>query len=757
MPKIRIACVGNYVPRQCGIATFTRDLMEGMIHNNTGTKIKAEAFVVAMNDGSHTYNYPEIVNFTVRQDRLIDYLSAVKYINFVGADICMLQHEFGIYGGDDGIYILSLVHRLNIPLVTTFHTVLKNPSYNQKMIIQEITKKSEKVIVMSKLATEFLINIYDIPADKIVLIEHGVPDFSFMQRKKYKRMLNLENRKSLLTFGLLSRDKGLETVINAMPKLVEKHPDILYIILGKTHPAVVRLMDEEYRTYLKRLVEKNNLVDHVYFYDRYVTNEELFGYLFAVDIYVTPYLNKAQITSGTLSYAIGAGAAVVSTPYWHAEELLADGRGRLFDFHDSNQLAEILLDLFDNPAKLELIRKKAYKFGRNTIWPKIGARYLNLITECLKTEKKIEYKEDLIINPLMLPDFSLEHVKRLTDKTGIIQHARFGIPDFKEGYCLDDNAQALLMSVMAYRQTCKQEILEFILIYLSFIYYMQNKDGTFKNLLTYSRQCTEEIGSSDSFGKTIWALGYLLRFPPKDIYRQLAGEIFFKSYPQFKRLDCPRPIAYTIMGMCHYLHRFPNDEGVKKTMKDMTERLVNQYEEEKDGDWHWFEEKITYANAILPLALFHSLEIINDERTFKVAMESMEFLEHTVLRNGYLSLVGNEEWYKKGTEPSRFAQQPVDAMAMVLLSHQAWLVTRNRVHLHMMTAYFQWFLGENELGVPLYDFDTGGCFDGLEKFGLNKNQGAESTLSYLISHLTVLLAYEWDMGLKALKKDVKEG
>ncbi|HLP62576.1 MAG TPA: glycosyltransferase family 4 protein, partial [Candidatus Deferrimicrobium sp.] len=726
-----------------GIATFTRDLMEGMTKNNIGKKFKAEAFVVAMNDGSQTYNYPEIVNFTVRQDHLTDYLNAVKYINFVGADICILQHEFGIFGGDDGVYILSLVHRLNIPLVVTLHTVLKNPSYNQKVIIQEITKKAEKVVVMSKLATQFLKDIYDIPANKIALIEHGVPDFSHMKRKKYKRMLNLENKKSLFTFGLLCRDKGLETVINALPRVVSKHPDLIYIILGKTHPAILRISDEEYRYYLKRLVEKNNLNEHVYFYDRYVANEELFGYLHAVDVYITPYLNVTQITSGTLAYAIGAGAAVLSTPYWHAEELLGDGRGKLFNFNDSDQLSEILLELFDKPSKLEQLRKKAYKFGRNTTWPKIGSRYLNMVAKYIKPGKNIEVKTDEpVISPQMLPEFSLEHVKRLTDKTGILQHARFGIPNFKEGYCLDDNAMALLMSVMAHQQTNKQEIANLIPIYLSFIHYMQNKDGTLKNFLSYSRQYIEEEGSHDSFGKAVWALGYLLRFPPKDIFRQMGKEIFFKTVPHFEKITSPRAIAYTIIGMCHYLLRFPGDEILKKKMKQMTEKLISQYEVEKDGDWHWFEEHLTYANGVLPLALFHSLEIINDERTLAVAMETMDFLERVLLRNGYLSLIGNEKWYPKGVEPSQFAQQPVDAMAMVLLAYQAWVVTKNSFYLRMMSAYFQWFLGENELGVPIYDFDTGGCFDGLEKHGVNPNQGAESTLSYLVSHLTILKAYE---------------
>lgn len=742
MKKLKIACIGNYVPRQCGIATFTRDVVESLIDNEVERDIRAEAFVIAMNDHPNSYPYPPVVSHTIRQNSQRDYLKAVQYINVSGADVCVLQHEFGIFGADDGVYILSLVRRLAIPMIATFHTVLKKPSYNQKVIIQEIARKAEKVVVMSNLAVDFLKDIYQIPMGKIALIEHGVPDFSYMQRTDYKEKLNLEKRKSLLTFGLLSRDKGLDTVINALPRLVEKHPETLYIILGKTHPAVIRSSGEEYRNYLKRLVEKYHLQDHVYFFDHYVTNEELFGYLTSIDIYITPYLNKAQITSGTLAYAVGAGAAVVSTPYWHAKELLADGRGELFKFGDTKGLEKILTRLFDHPEQMESLRKKAHRYGQKTIWPEIGARYLNVIADAARATVTVEGLEESVITPLALPKIRLDHVLRLTDGAGMLQHAVYGVPNYKEGYCLDDNARALLLTVMMHRQTKSPRALELMPVYLSFIHYMQNEDGSFRNFLTYSRQFTEEKGSEDSFGRTIWALGYLLRFPPKDAYRQLARDMFFKAFPHFETLNSPRAIAYTITGICHYLHRSPNDRDVKNVLKQLTQRLLENYKEYRDGDWHWFEPILAYANGILPMALFHSYEITRDKKTLTTAMESMEFLEKTTFRQGFLSLVGSEQWYKKGSEPSQFAQQPIDAMAMVMMAYQAYVVTKDVVYLRMMSAYFKWFLGENDLGMPVYDFETGGCFDGLESYGLNQNQGAESTLAYLISHLTVLLAHE---------------
>lgn len=742
MKTFKIACIGNYVPRHCGIATFTRDMVEAMVRNTIKKDLRAEAYVVAMNDLNQTYDYPEVVTYTIRQDHQRDYLAAVKYINYSEADICLLQHEFGIFGGDDGIYILSLIQRLRIPLVVTFHTVLEKPSYNQKVIVQKIAKKADKIVVMSNLAIDFLTDIYQVPKEKIQLIEHGVPDFSYMQRKEYKKLLKLENRKSLLTFGLLSKDKGIETVINALPRVIAKHPDILYIVLGRTHPAVLRVSGEEYRIYLERLVEKSHIRDNVYFYDRYVSNEELFGYLNATDVYITPYLNKAQITSGTLSYAIGAGAAVVSTPYWHARELLAEGRGMLYNFGDSEALADILIRLFDNPAQLKELREKAYRAGSKTLWPEIGARYLELLSASIPLAVNGESKDEAIINPLVLPEFKLDHILRLTDKTGILQHATYGIPDFKEGYCLDDNARALLMTVMAYRQKKSMEALELIPIYLSYINYMQNNDGTFKNFLTYSRQFTEEVGSGDSFGRTIWALGYLLRFPPKDAYFQMAHAVFAKASPHFEKLTSLRGSASTIIGICHYLRRFPTDEGMNRILLQMTDKIVNQYRQERSGDWHWFEPKLSYDNAVIPLALFHSVEITRAEDTLQVAKESMEFLEKLCFKNGYLSLVGNEHWYERGGEQPRFAQQPIDAMAMVQLAYQASMVTADPRYIQLMSTSFMWFLGENEMGIPLYDFETDGCFDGLEHHGVNKNQGTESTLAYLISHLTVLLAHE---------------
>ncbi|MBW2600147.1 MAG: glycosyltransferase, partial [Deltaproteobacteria bacterium] len=675
---------------------------------------------VAINDHDQDYPYPEKVSHVIRQNHQRDYLKAVKFINYSDADVCVLEHEFGIFGGDSGIYILPLIHRLKIPLVVTLHTVLEKPSYNERAIIHEIGDKAEKVVVMSHLAI----------------------DLDLVQRDQYKRKFKLENKKALFTFGLLSRSKGIETAIQALPAVVKKHPDIIYIVLGKTHPSVLRVSGEEYRTYLQRLVEKNNLREHVYFYNRFVSAAELFEYLSAIDIYITPYLNEAQITSGTLAYAVGAGAAVISTPYWHAQELLADGRGRLFDFHDSNALAGILNELLDNPATLLELRQKTYDYGRRMTWPIIGEKYARLIRDVVQSYPVINVKEEPVIDPLVLPPFNLAHVQRLTDDAGIIQHARYSVPNRKEGYCLDDNARGLLMATMAYRQQKDPATLELLPVYLSYIDYMQNEDGSFRNFLSYSRSFLDEAGSEDSFGRAIWALGYLIRFSPNDAFFQLANELFLKAYPNFQNLHFIRGIANTIIGICHYLHRYPSDEGMNKTLKEMVRRIVVQYEDMADGEWRWFELTLTYDNGIIPQALFNACEITGDEKALAIARSSANFLEGIIFKDGWLSLVGNDGWYRKGGQYTQYAQQPIDAMASVMMFYQAYVVTGDKHYLGRMFASFMWFLGENDLRIPLYDFETCGCCDGLESYGVNRNQGAESILAYLISHLIVLQAYE---------------
>lgn len=749
---MKIAYVSTYPPRECGIGTFTQNLAHSMLDSDGVNDI----MVISITDHQKKYNYPPEVKFTIQNQNQSDYIEAADFINHSGADICVLEHEFGIFGGDSGIYILPLLHRLTIPIISTLHTILKTPSYNEKAILKEICKMSDKVIVMSNKAVEFLTQIYDIPKVKIELISHGVPDIHF-NKEQSRTKFRLNDRKLLMTFGFVGRNKGIETVIKALPEIIKKHPEVLYIVLGKTHPNVLRHAGEEYRNYLQMLIKNLGVEDHVLLLNKFIDQRELFKYLAACDIYITPYLSEAQITSGTLTYAMGSGCAVVSTPYWHAAELLAEDRGRLFNFSNSKELSQLLNHLFDNPEELAQIQKKARDYGKNITWPKIGKKYTEVAkASMLKEKKATKSKKENIIDLHLLPPFSLNHIRRLTDDTGIIQHAKFGIPNLKEGYCLDDNARALLMVCMCYNQKKYRKALELMPIYLSYIHYMQNSDGSFRNFLSFNRNYLDEVGSEDSFGRTIWAMGYLLSNPPNDAYYQTGRLIFFDAVPHFEKLNSIRGIANTIIGICHYLQAHSGDEEMKQILNTLSHTLVAHYDRNKSENWHWFESLLAYDNAILPLALLHSTQILKDKRVKEVAFESMEFLIEHTMKDGTLSVIGNREWFVKDGERSNFAQQPIDAQAMVLMFHQAYVINGDREFLRKLFISFMWFLGENDMRMSLFDFETKGCCDGFEDYGVNRNQGAESSLAYLISFLTVLKAYDESYHLEKIQNSVNK-
>lgn len=735
---MKLAYIGTYPPRECGIGTFTQNLADSMLTKGSGVD---EIMVVAINDHNLKYKYPPEVKLSIDQQQQSDYLKAADFINESGADACILEHEYGIYGGLSGVYILPLLHRLNIPIISTLHTILEKPSYNEKAILKEICKMSDRIVVMSHKAIQFLVEIYKVPKQKIALIEHGVPDIHFDSEESRKEF-KLNDKKLLLTFGFIGRSKGIETVIKALPKIVEKHPEVLYIILGKTHPNVLRDAGEEYRNYLQDLSKSLGVSDHVLMLNQFIDKAGLFKYLAACDIYITPYLSIAQITSGTLTYAMGSGCAVVSTPYWHAAELLADDKGCFFDFNDVNGLSEVINDLFENPERLKQIQKKAANYGQNITWPEIGQKYTKLITNALATPKKAPTTKETEIDPEIMPPLSLMHIKRLTDDTGIIQHAKFGIPNLKEGYCLDDNARALLMTCMCYNHGKDPKALELMTIYLSYVHYMQNEDGSFRNFLGFNRNFLDKVGSEDSFGRTIWALGYLLANAPYDFYYQTGNLIFGVAFSHFTKVKSIRAIAYTIMGISYYMQRHPSDNGMKQVLRTLTDTLVTHYDQNQSDNWKWFESLLAYDNGILPLSLLHATQILKDKKVAEVAFASMDFLTEHTLKDTHLSIIGNKDWYFKDKERSLFAQQPLDAQAMVLMYQQAYKLTGNREYLTKLFTSYRWFLGENDMRMSLYNLETQGCCDGFENDGVNRNQGAESTLAYFISYFAVLQAYE---------------
>lgn len=747
---MKIAYISTYPPRECGIATFNNNLLKAIAHDTAS--VSADSFVVAMTDSEDLsiYEYPPEVQYVIRQENQKDYIRAADYINTSLTDVCILEHEFGIYGGESGVYVLPMIARLERPLISILHTILKDPSYMQLTIIREIAKYSSKIVVMSHRAVDFLTSIYGIDEDKIKLIEHGVPDLEPKQHNEVRMSPVFKDKKVLFTFGLISRNKGLETVIEALPKIVEQNPDVIYVILGTTHPGVIKNSGEEYRDSLKRLAKKLNVEKNLVFINKFVSEEELYDYLTAADMYITPYLNEAQITSGTLSYAVGAGAAVISTPYWHAQELLADNRGRLFDFKDSEGLAKIVNDLLEHKDQLQELKRNAYDYGLHLRWPTTGGVFINTLQDAIIDAKLIRETTKPIVDPDMMPAFSMAHIQRLTDDTGIVQHAKYGIPNLKEGYCVDDNARALLMVTMAWQQNKSKIALELLPVYLSYIQYMQCDDGNFRNFLSFRREYLDEVGTEDSFGRTIWALGYLINNAPNNSYREFAKELFIKSIPHFAQLKHLRGVANTMIGLSNYLKAQPYDEYFIGELNKLAIPLKAAYHANKGDGWHWFEEKLTYDNAILPLALLAHYETTQDQESLAIGLESMEYLTAKTLDKGYLNPVGNDGWLYREREMAVYDQQAIETMAMVLMYFKAYEITHELKYISQMYLSYQWFLGENSLRLPLYDYETKGCGDGLQTYGVNRNQGAESTLAYWISHLTVLksLEFEYEFNLK---------
>lgn len=732
---MKIIYISTYVPRECGIGTFTNNLLKSAQKENSKQEDSIEYEVVAINDTDQVYQYPPEVKFIIQQENQEDYLNAADYINGA-ANCCVLEHEYGIFGGQNGIYILPLLSRLKIPLVVTLHTVLEKPSYNERAVLTEICKMSLFIVVMSNKAIGLLQRIYSVPIEKIVFVPHGVPEFPQLQAEA-KEHLELTNKNLLLTFGFIGRNKGIETVIKALPKVINRFPNVLYIVLGKTHPNVLKHSGEEYRVYLESLVDQLSLKNHVLFVNEFIDQEDLLTYLSACDIYITPYINEAQITSGTLSYAIGAGTAVLSTPYWHAKELLKEGRGRLFNFKDVDGLGSLLTELLGDPTKLKELRETAQHYGKQITWPKIAEKYIEIFNSVVTTVRIHTPKKRVELNLEKLPVFSLEHVKRLTNHVGIIQHATYALPNYKEGYCLDDNARALLITLMAYKEYKDPTALSLIPTYLSYIHYMQREDGKFQNFLGFDNVFLDKTGSEDSFGRTIWALGYLFNSAPCDGYYQLGNEMFFKAALNFDSLRSIRSIAYTIMGICFYLEYKPNDEGMIERMRNLVRRIIDEYNTNISEEWHWFETLLAYDNAILPLSLLQAAKFLNDDSVTSIGLKTMAFLDNITLKNGYLSIVGNQQWYHKDKNASQFGQQPLDVLATVLMFNQAFQLTGQKEYLEKMYISFMWFFGENDLRISLYDYETKGCCDGLESYGVNRNQGAESTLSYLIAYTTV--------------------
>lgn len=717
-----IAFLGNYLPRACGIATFTHDLATAVARQVAGDQ---PVVVAAMNDRPEGYSYPDIVKFELRQEFQFDYSRAADFLNFSHIDVVSLQHEYGIYGGDYGSNVLTFLRDLNRPAVVTCHTVLKNPKRQQKEVLAEIAALSQKLVVMSQRAFGFLEDAYDIPRNKIAFIPHGIHDTPFIDPNYYKDKFGVEGRRVLLTFGLITPTKGIEYAIEALSQIVEQHPNTTYVILGATHPAEIQRQGESYRLSLQRRVRDLGLEGNVLFYPRFVDLEELLEYLGATDIFVTPYLHLEQITSGALAYAMGTGKAVVSTPYWHAEELLADDRGCLVPPRDSEALAREITGLLDDEVKLSAMRKRAYIHCRGMVWSAVARSYLDLFDEvrsqaptCLPTTSAM--RAPLAHTNLPLP--KIDHILRLTDDTGPARHARHAVPDWNFGYCLDDAAATLVVSTKFNALQQSDQALKLTETSLALFQTLigDNDHSQIADGLDYGRHKTG-TASPESVGKAIWALAYTVWRGP-DYLAATANDLFHQILPPGP-MGSPRAAAYAALGCCNYLRSFPGASAIRRFLKLQIKIIEDRVD---SPDW---PEKLGCADwPVLTQACCVTASLLDNDQlralSGKLVAKTCE-----ITSNGTVFL-------KLGSNPDA-EELPTTGAAFIEALGAAFSDSRDPELLHYIRSAVDWFLGVNRMDTPLYNFATGGCYDAMTSAGVNQNQGTESTVFCLLAFLSL--------------------
>src|SRR6266849_3228752 len=696
--KVRkIAFVGDHLPRKCGIATFTSDLLAAVASAHP----QNQCLAVSVNDIQGGYEYPEVVRFEIEEQDLSSYLRAADFLNISNVDVVCLQHEFGIFGGPAGGHILALLRELRMPVVTTFHTILREPKADQRRVMHELVALSTRLVVMADRGRQMLQEIYQAPPAKIDLIPHGIPDVDFVDPTDFKDQFGVEGRVVLLTFGLLSPNKGIEYVLNALPHILAEFPDVVYIVLGATHPNELREHGEAYRLSLEILAKKNKLEKNIIFYNRFVELENLKEFIGAADFYITPYLNEAQITSGTLAYTFGAGKVVISTPYWHAAELLAEDHGVLVPFGDAPAIAREVIGLLRDDTRRHAIRKNAYKLGREMVWSNVARLYmrsfeLSRIEGAARSRKSLATKT-LDQKPRELPELKLSHLLRMTDSTGIFQHAIFTIPNFSVGYCTDDNARAFILAVLL-----------------------------------------SELGEE---AERLWALGVGVGRSPYRRFQIMAGQLFALALPALTEFTSPRAWALGLIGIHEYLRRLRGDSLVNQTRETLTSRLMELFERTAQPDWCWFEENLTYDNAKLAHALILSGRATGQQAMFERGLEALRWLaELQISEKGHFRAIGTNGFYHRGGMRANFDQQPIEAQAMASACLEAYRATSDVWWYEQAQRAFDWFIGWNDLGLELYSPRTGGCRDGLHVDRVNRNQGAESTLAFLLSLAEMRLA-----------------
>lgn len=731
----RVGILGNHLPRHCGIATFTTHLADAL----AALRPDGDVFVLAMNDAGRHHAYPGRVRFEISEGDLDSYRRAADFLNVSRIDVLSVQHEYGIFGGKAGAHLLTLLRELRMPIVTTLHTVLSTPNPAQRSVIEELIQLSDRLVVMSASGADLLRSVHGVPAERIDLIPHGIPHVAVDPLSKER--LGLAGRTVLLTFGLLSRDKGIEHVIEALPAILAAHPDTVYVVLGATHPHVREHEGESYRLMLEARAQQLGVAGSTIFHNRFVSQDQLTEFLSATDIYITPYLQPEQVTSGTLAYAVGAGKAVISTPYIYARELLAEDRGVLVPWRSPAAIARAVIALSRDSGRRLAMCARAADYGVGMSWPAVAGRYLESFERARHQHglrRRMTYRaQTLASRPAGLPEISLRHVRAMTDDTGMLQHAVFSVPRYDDGYCLDDNARALLLVTLLEDAGCDDPAMVSALAqrYLAFVSHaFDRSSGRFRNFLAYTRQWLEPFGSQDSHGRALWALGTVLGRAVDPGRHSLAGDLFHAALPAMVPFTSPRAWAYALLGIDEYLRAFQGASGVEAQRSAIAERLFGLYQRTSRPDWPWFEDSVTYCNARLSQALLVSGARMHRTDMVEAGLRSLAWLVSVQSSDDQqFAGIGSNGFFARGGAPAAFDQQPVEAGATASACLDAYRVTGDdRWAVHARWA-FNWFLGENHLQQWLYDPSTGGCRDGLHLERPNQNQGAEATLSFLLS------------------------